>query len=106
MDTRADWSEAFAPAPSLQVGYVWYAGIHLAHHLVDASPERRDPGGRLAASKDLRSADVPGREVGERALALVVLDPARASWSRQTPWMDLAPCNLRTAVLSMLVSDG
>ena len=24
-DTRADWSEAFALVPSLQVGYVWYA---------------------------------------------------------------------------------
>jgi DNA modification methylase len=28
MDTRADWSEAFALVPSLQVGYVWYASIH------------------------------------------------------------------------------
>src|SRR6185437_4388118 len=24
-DTRADWSEAFAFVPSLQVGYVWHA---------------------------------------------------------------------------------
>jgi DNA modification methylase len=28
MDVRADWSEAFALVPSLQVGYVWYASIH------------------------------------------------------------------------------
>lgn len=28
MDTRADWSEAFALVPSLQVGYVWYASAH------------------------------------------------------------------------------
>lgn len=28
MDTRADWSEAYALVPSLQVGYVWYASIH------------------------------------------------------------------------------
>jgi hypothetical protein len=28
MDTRADWSEAFALVPSLQVGYVWYASVH------------------------------------------------------------------------------
>ena len=28
MDTRADWSEAFALVPSLQVGYIWYASIH------------------------------------------------------------------------------
>ena len=27
-DTRADWSEAFALVPSLQVGYVWYASVH------------------------------------------------------------------------------
>jgi DNA modification methylase len=27
-DTRADWSEAFALAPSLQVGYVWHASVH------------------------------------------------------------------------------
>ena len=27
-DTRADWSEAFALVPSLQVGYVWHAGVH------------------------------------------------------------------------------
>jgi DNA modification methylase len=43
-DTRADWSEAFALVPSLQVGYVWHAskftrevlegllGIGFAHH--------------------------------------------------------------------------
>jgi DNA modification methylase len=29
-DTRVDWSEAFALAPSLQVGYVWHAGVHAA----------------------------------------------------------------------------
>jgi DNA modification methylase len=28
MDTRADWSEAYALVPSLQVGYVWYASAH------------------------------------------------------------------------------
>jgi DNA modification methylase len=28
MDTRADWSEAYALVLSLQVGYVWYASIH------------------------------------------------------------------------------
>ena len=27
-DTRADWSEAFALVPSLQVGYVWHADVH------------------------------------------------------------------------------
>jgi hypothetical protein len=27
-DVRADWSEAYALVPSLQVGYVWYASIH------------------------------------------------------------------------------
>ncbi len=29
-DTRVDWSEAFAFVPSLQVGYVWHAGVHAA----------------------------------------------------------------------------
>jgi len=29
-DTRADWSEAFALVPSLEVGYVWHAGVHAA----------------------------------------------------------------------------
>jgi hypothetical protein len=29
-DTRADWSEAFALVPSLQVGYVWHADVHAA----------------------------------------------------------------------------
>jgi DNA modification methylase len=29
-DVRADWSEAFALVPSLQVGYVWHAGVHAA----------------------------------------------------------------------------
>jgi len=28
MDVRADWSEAYALVPSLQVGYVWYASVH------------------------------------------------------------------------------
>ena len=27
-DFRADWSEAFALVPSLQVGYIWYASAH------------------------------------------------------------------------------
>jgi len=27
-DIRADWSEAFALVPSLQVGYIWYASSH------------------------------------------------------------------------------
>jgi len=27
-DARVDWSEAFALVPSLQVGYVWHAGVH------------------------------------------------------------------------------
>jgi hypothetical protein len=26
-DTRADWSEAFALAPGLQVAYVWHASV-------------------------------------------------------------------------------
>ena len=26
-DTRADWSEAFALVPSLEVGYIWHAGV-------------------------------------------------------------------------------
>jgi len=29
-DTRVDWSAAFALVPSLQVGYVWHAGVHAA----------------------------------------------------------------------------
>jgi DNA modification methylase len=29
-DTRVGWSEAFALVPSLQVGYVWPAGVHAA----------------------------------------------------------------------------
>jgi hypothetical protein len=29
-DTRADWSEAYALVPSLEVGYVWHAGAHAA----------------------------------------------------------------------------
>jgi len=29
-DTRVDWSEAFALVPSLDVGYVWHAGVHAA----------------------------------------------------------------------------
>jgi DNA modification methylase len=29
-DTRVEWSEAFALVPSLQVGYVWHAGVHAA----------------------------------------------------------------------------
>jgi hypothetical protein len=27
-DTRVDWSDAFALVPSLEVGYVWHAGVH------------------------------------------------------------------------------
>jgi hypothetical protein len=27
-DTRVDWSEAFALVPSLEVGYIWHAGVH------------------------------------------------------------------------------
>jgi DNA modification methylase len=27
-DTRVDWSEAFALVPSLEVGYVWHAGVY------------------------------------------------------------------------------
>jgi len=29
-DTRTDWSEAYALVPSLEVGYVWHAGVHAA----------------------------------------------------------------------------
>ncbi len=29
-DTRVDWSEAYALVPSLNVGYVWHAGVHAA----------------------------------------------------------------------------
>lgn len=29
-DTRVDWSAAFALVPSLDVGYVWHAGVHAA----------------------------------------------------------------------------
>ncbi len=29
-DTRVDWSEAYALVPSLEVGYVWHAGIYAA----------------------------------------------------------------------------
>jgi DNA methylase len=29
-DARVDWSEAFELVPSLQVGYVWHAGVHAA----------------------------------------------------------------------------
>jgi DNA modification methylase len=29
-DTRVDWSAAFALVPSLQVGYVWHAGVYAA----------------------------------------------------------------------------
>src|SRR3990172_1928588 len=29
-DTRVDWSEAFVLVPSLEVGYVWHAGVHAA----------------------------------------------------------------------------
>ncbi len=29
-DTRIDWSDAFALVPSLEVGYVWHAGVHAA----------------------------------------------------------------------------
>ena len=29
-DTRVDWSEAFELVPSLQVGYVWHAGVYAA----------------------------------------------------------------------------
>ena len=29
-DTRVDWSEAFALVPSIDVGYVWHAGVHAA----------------------------------------------------------------------------
>jgi len=29
-DTRVDWSDAFALVPTLQVGYVWHAGVHAA----------------------------------------------------------------------------
>jgi hypothetical protein len=39
MDVRADWSEAFALVPSLQVGYVWYVSAHTLEVL--AGPHRR-----------------------------------------------------------------
>jgi hypothetical protein len=29
-DTRVDWSDAYALVPSLEVGYVWHAGVHAA----------------------------------------------------------------------------
>jgi DNA modification methylase len=29
-DTRVDWSEAFTLVPTLEVGYVWHAGVHAA----------------------------------------------------------------------------
>jgi hypothetical protein len=39
-DTRVDWSDAFALVPSLQVGYVWHAGVHAG--TVAAGLERID----------------------------------------------------------------
>jgi DNA modification methylase len=29
-DTRVDWADAFALVPSLDIGYVWHAGVHAA----------------------------------------------------------------------------
>ena len=29
-DTRVDWSDAYALVPTLEVGYVWHAGVHAA----------------------------------------------------------------------------
>ena len=37
-DTRVDWSDAYALVPSLEVGYVWHAGVHAAE--VAAGPAR------------------------------------------------------------------
>ncbi len=46
-DTRVDWSDAFALVPSLQVGYVWHAGVHAASRRRGTRPNRlrdRQPG--------------------------------------------------------------
>ena len=37
-DTRVDWSDAYALVPSLEVGYVWHAGVYAA--VVAAGLER------------------------------------------------------------------
>ena len=39
-DTRADWSEAFALAPSLQVAYVWHASV-FTREVLDGLPAHR-----------------------------------------------------------------
>lgn len=61
----------------------------LAHDLVDESPERGDPRGRLAASEDLGPMDVRGGEIGERPpRTYSMLDPAGPSGCRRQRGMD------------------
>src|SRR5712691_1287614 len=55
----------------------------LAHDLRDEAFERSDPGLVLAASEQLGTMNIPGREVCPSALArILMLDVSGASWSR------------------------
>ena len=52
----------------------------MRHDLLDEAAERLDPGLGLAAPEDPGVMDVPGRQVGQRAAALVLeLDQRRAA---------------------------
>jgi len=58
-DTRADWSEAFALVPSLQVAYVWHASVHTrevldGHHITPAPTHTGREGDWYRAYKGLQ----------------------------------------------------
>jgi len=67
-DTRADWSEAFALAPSLQVGYVWHASKY--------------------TSEVLRGLLAIGFEIHQQ----IIWDKGRAVLTRTHYWFQHEPC--------------
>jgi hypothetical protein len=68
------------------------------HDLGDQAPERGDAGRRLAAAEQAGLVHVPGRQVGERPAALVlVLDPHRPrhTWWQASPQQALSSSTSR-----------
>lgn len=60
----------------------------LVHHLVNESPKRLDPGVRFTASPNVSTADIPPRQVLQRAATLVLeCDVGRPPWSWRQAWM-------------------
>src|ERR1039458_5371455 len=86
-DTRADWSDAFALVPSLQIAYVWHASL-FTREVLD--------GAILNQGRSHRA----GRSPSGMACGLPTGAPLRPGWSRprRAPGVDCDGCRPATGL--------